>query len=217
MSTRPRTDRLLEMLAVFLLGTATVATAWCGFQAAVWSGNSDDYRLEATQTRIEASRLYSEATTAAAYDASIVARYADAYRSKDKGLMAFYRASLIRPDFLPVVDRWEAIARAGKTPPNLLEDKAYREALLQPFQEAEAKTAELDAASDAAGSTADSYVLMTVMLAMGLFFAGVTSSFQYRPAKLFLMAACVLVISIAATRIVSLPVDVSSIPLFANR
>lgn len=202
----PRGDRLMEILAVVLLGIATVGTAWCGFQASMWSGIDDDAKLAATQSRIEASRLFNTSTTAAAYDATMVARYAEAFRAQDDKLMAFYRRTLIRKQFLPVLDRWVALVERGDAPPNLMDDQQYLDLIMGPYQKAEARTAELDAVSDKAGTTANTYVLMTLLLAMSLFFAGVTSSFKYPVVRLMLLAACAFTISIAAMRIVNLPI-----------
>jgi hypothetical protein len=212
----PRGDRLLEILAVVLLGIATVGTAWCGFQSSMWNGIDDDSKLAATQARIESSRIYNTSTTAAAYDATMVARYAEAYRADDKKLMAFYRRTLVRKEFLPVLDRWVAMADRGQTPPNLMQDKQYLELIMGPYQKAEARTAELDAASDSAGTIANTYVLMTLLLAMALFFAGVTSSFRYPVVRLMLLAACMFTIAIAAIRIVDLPIASTSWDFFTK-
>ena len=37
-STRRKSRSGLELMAVFLLGVGSVATAWCGFQASQWNG-----------------------------------------------------------------------------------------------------------------------------------------------------------------------------------
>ena len=44
-------DRLLQLIAVVLLGITTVGTAWCGFQAARWNGQSGDLNGVASEQR----------------------------------------------------------------------------------------------------------------------------------------------------------------------
>lgn len=189
-----------------LLGIATVGTAWCGYQSAMWNGTADDLNLEAAESRIESSRLFSLATQQASYDASMIARYSDAYQAKQERRMAFYRESLIRPQFLPILDKWQAQADRGEFPENLLEDEQYQALVLGDYLASEAKGASLDATAQAAGTTGDSYVMMTVLLAISLFFAGVTTSFTVPGVRMVLLAGCLLIVGVAAARIVDLPI-----------
>ena len=48
--------------------------------------------------------------------------------------------------------------------------------------------------------------MTTILLAVALFFAGVTSSFQYAPARVFLIILALGTIAIAASRLADLPV-----------
>jgi hypothetical protein len=202
----PVGDRLVELIAVILLGIATVGTAWCGYQASRWNGESADLAREAINDRIEASRLYGLGVQAVAYDAGMIAEYAQAFRSSDDGLLRFYRQSLIRPGLIPLLDAWEADVEAGRAPPNLLTDQEYLDEQLGPYREAEARATATEADSDAAGRTANQYILTTLFLATSLFLSGVTSSFESRFVRLLLLFGAGLAILLAATRLVDLPV-----------
>jgi hypothetical protein len=46
----------------------------------------------------------------------------------------------------------------------------------------------------------------TILLAMALFFAGVTSSFRYRPARMLLVVAAIASVALAAVRMADLPI-----------
>ena len=118
-------SRLLEIIAVLLLGITTVGTAWCGYQASQWSGEQGDLAREASDQRVEASRLFGLASQRVSYDANLIGRYAEATQSGNTTLAQFYRTNLVRPDFLPVLDQWQTQVRAGQTPTNLFEDPAY--------------------------------------------------------------------------------------------
>ena len=178
-----------------LLGVATVGTAWCGYQASKWNGTEGDLARAASDTRVESTRLFTLATQAVSYDATFVATYAQAYQQKNTALMTFYRASLMRPAFAPVLDEWEAEVKAGRTPANLLTDQVYLDAQYASYREAAAKSEALTVASDAAGRNAEDFVLTTLLFAIALFFAGVTSSFRYRSVRIILLMGAVLAIA----------------------
>jgi len=202
-----RGDRLIEIVAVLMLGVATVGSAWCGYQASQWNGKQDDEARAATDARVEASRQFGLATQKVAYDASMVAQYAQAFIDGNTKLTDFYRSTLFRPDFLPVVQRWEDQVRAGGTPPtNLFQDPQYLTDVFTDYTKAQA-TADADTAkASEAGSLGDDYVLTTLLLASALFFAGVTTSFRMRVPRLMLLAAAGLIIAYAASRLVTLDV-----------
>src|SRR3954454_6357268 len=51
-----RAERRLELSAVLLLALTTLATAWCGYQAARWSGEQAEHFARASATRIKAQQ-----------------------------------------------------------------------------------------------------------------------------------------------------------------
>ncbi|HEX6888414.1 MAG TPA: hypothetical protein VF143_09930 [Candidatus Nanopelagicales bacterium] len=199
-------DRFLEILAVVLLGLATVGTAWCGLQASLWNGDQGELANAAGVQRIEASRLFGLATQTIAYDASTIEAYAGAVLDGDERAQEFYRTSLMRPGLLPFLEQWQAQMQSGGTPPNLITDPEYLAALQGDYQAAEAKSQELGAQAEEAGRTGDSYILTTVLLAVALFFAGVTSSFRYPIVRTALLTGSVLAIASATARLIDLPI-----------
>ncbi|HEY5116608.1 MAG TPA: hypothetical protein VIJ00_13885 [Nakamurella sp.] len=199
-------DRLLEIIAVLVLGITTVGTAWCGYQASQWNGKQSDLARESSDDRVEAGRLFGLASQKVAYDSSIVAQYATAAQAGKTGLLEFYRKTLVRPDFLPVLNRWEAEVKAGGTPTSLFQDTDYLTQQFGDYRAAANSSEEATLASQAAGVTGDAYVVTTILLAVGLFFAGVTSSFRYRPAQIMMLILAVGTVAVAASRLAELPV-----------
>ncbi len=202
----PGADRLIEIVAVLLLGITTIGTAWCGYQAAQWSGRSGDLVRVAAEQHIESARLFGLATQRVSYDSQIVAQYAEAKSAGNTRLMQFYRHSLIRPAFLPILDRWVATVDAGELPTGLTEDPEYIASQLTDYQKAVQLAGDSTRASQEAGETADAYVATTILLAAALFFAGVTASFRYRPARTLLLIAAVGTVAVAASRLAALPI-----------
>lgn len=203
---KPRSHRLLEIIAVLILGVTTVGTAWCGYQASQWNGEQSDLARASSDDRVEASRLFGLATQKMAYDSSIITNYAVAAQEGNTQLLDFYRKSLVRPDFVPTLDKWIAEVRAGGTPTSLFTDSTYLDQQFGDYKAAVDKAEQATQASQAAGDTANGYVVTTILLAVALFFAGVTSSFQYAPARVFLIILALGTIAIAASRLADLPV-----------
>ncbi len=198
-------DRLLEIVAVLLLAVATLGTAWCGYQSSQWNGVQTDLARQSSDQRVEANRQFGLATQKVAYDSTLIADYAQAVQAGNSTLAKFYRDSLIRPEFLPQLDALEQQFRAGQKV-NIFTDPAYLKVQFQQYNDAAAKSEDLSVASQEAGNTADEYVLTTILLAVALFFAGVTSSFRYRPARALLIVMALGTIAVAASRLAGLPV-----------
>jgi hypothetical protein len=194
------------MLAVLMLGIATIGTAWCGYQASRWNSEQAALAREASDLRVEANRQFGLATQGVLYDANIVSQYAAALSDGDTRLQEFLKTTLIRADFLPVLERWEQAVDAGDRPPRLLEDRAYLDAQLAGFEQTQATAEARDVESSEAGDTADEYVLMTLLLATALFFAGVTTSFKVPAARLILLTLAALAIAYSLSRIATLAV-----------
>jgi len=199
-------ERLIEIIAVLLLGIATVGTAWCGYQSSQWNGAQTDLARESSDERVEASRLFGLATQKIAYDANIVAQYAQAVVQGDDRLAQFYRQNLVRPPFLPLLDEWQAEIAAGQAPTSLFQDQAYLDTQFGEYQKAVDSAEALSQQSQQASETSNEYVITTILLAIALFFAGVTSSFRYQPARVFLVLLAVGTVAVAAVRLADLPI-----------
>ena len=202
----PLTDRFLELIAVLLLGITTIGTAWCGFQAARWNGHSGDLTGVAAAQRIEGSRLFGLATQRVTYDSMVVAKYAEASQQGNVKLQQFYRQSVVRPPFLPILDRWEAAAKAGEPNVGVFEDKDYLAEQFADYNKTVVAAEESARESREADDLAEAYVGTTILLAVALFFAGVTSSFLSRFARILLLITATGAVAVAASRIAVLPI-----------
>jgi hypothetical protein len=155
---------------------------------------------------VEASRLFGLATQKIAYDANIVSQYAQAIVQGDDNLAQFYRKNLVRPPFLPLLDEWQAEIAAGGAPTSLFQDQEYLDTQFGEYQTAVDQAEALSQQSQQASATSDEYVITTILLAIALFFAGVTSSFRYQPARVFLVLLAVGTVAVAAVRLADLPI-----------
>lgn len=201
-----RGNRLLEVTAVCILAVATLGSAWCAYQAAQWNGESTRLARSSSESRLEASRLFALATQTISYDTNTIGLYATAVASGDEVLADFYLDALVREAATPIVERWSDDIDRGRSPTPLLDDDEYLGDLLAPYEEASARAERASLGASDAGETANSYVLATVLLAVSLFFAGVTSSFRMRTVKIVLLAAAGFALAFAAANIADLDV-----------
>jgi hypothetical protein len=198
----------MEILAVVLLGVATIGSAWCGYQASRWNSDESERAREASDLQLEAARQFGLATQTISYDSNMAAQYARAVVEDDERLQQFYRETLIRPDFLPILDQWQASAEEGNGPPsNLFEDEDYIDAELSDYRETQARAQAKSTEGEEASTNADDYVLTTLLLASALFFAGLTTSFRVRGAQLLLIFGSGVLLAYAAARLIDAPVS----------
>ncbi len=198
--------RLVEVVAVILLGIATVGSAFCAYESTRWNTREGDLERDASTSRVEANRLFSLGTQTIMYDTTVVTQYAAALSAGDQRLVDFYLTSLVRPKFLPIIDEWTTQVRNGETPANLLSNQAYVDEQLAGYTKADAAAEGFTLEAGQASEHADAFVLTALLLAVSLFFAGVTSSFRVTFARLLLLIGAVVTLAIAAGRIADLPI-----------
>ena len=202
-----RRSRGFEIVAVLLLGVATLGSAWCGYQASRWNGQESRLTSEASNEQVEGARLFGLATP----DRELRQHRRGAVRgSRRPPATRACRTSTARrssgPTSCPRSSTGRRRSRPGGNPGNLLEDEEYRNEQLADYEASQARAEALSAESREAGNTADDFILLTVLFASALFFAGVTTSFRLRSAQALLLLAAGLIIAYAAARLADLPV-----------
>ena len=111
--TTSRGDRLLEIIAVLLLAVTTSERRGVATSPPQWNGAQTDLARASSDERVEAARRFGLATQKVAYDSGLVAQYAQAVQAGNTKLADFYKKTLVRPDFLPLLEQWEAEVAAG--------------------------------------------------------------------------------------------------------
>ena len=202
----PRASRLIEIVTVVLLAVATVGSAWSAYQVARWNGTETDEARTSGSLRIDASREYSLATQIVAYDAAAVGQFGQAVGAGNEDLQEFLRATIIRSGFEPILQQWRDEIDAGMVPTNLLENDDYLQELFAKSDQLDADSLAAAQRSEEAGDNADGYVRLTLFFATALFFAGITASFSSRTARIMLLSAAGVTVTIAIGMLISYPV-----------
>ena len=96
--------------------------------------------------------------------------------------------------------------KAGKPNVGVFEDKDYLAEQFADYNKTVAAAEQAGRESQEADDTAEAYVGTTILLAVALFFAGVTSSFLSRFARILLLIAATGAVAVAAARIATLPI-----------
>jgi hypothetical protein len=180
-----RAERRLELGAVLLLALTTLVTAWCGYQAARWSGEQSDNFARASATRIKAQQAGTRAGQLRIDDLLYFDGWLDARRAGDRGLESIYRRRF-RPEFVPAFRAW--LEQRPFTNPRAISGPLY----MPEYRSRDlAVSAKLDAAADGlyedgsgAKRNGDRYVLATVFFAAVLFFAGISLRLDWRPLRI---------------------------------
>jgi hypothetical protein len=183
-----RSEKRLEIVATLLLSVAAVATAWSGYQAALWDGIQSSNYTQASASRTKAAQNHLESNQDRIIDLDLLENFLNAEAMGESQLADFYRTRF-RDEFRPAFEAW--VALQPRTNPN-----APRSPLQMPQYQlvAEAEAAELNAQAEAkflageeANTTSDTYVATTLFFASVLFFAAISERFEFRTARIVLL------------------------------
>jgi hypothetical protein len=101
-------ERWLEFSAVVLLSLATLATAWSGYQAALWSGLQSQNYSQASALRVRAGEQSVRGGQLQIGDLVLVNGWFNAIESGNPKLASDYRRRF-RPAFQPIFNAWLAL------------------------------------------------------------------------------------------------------------
>ena len=186
--TRYRRERRFEIITTVILAFAALATAWSGYQAALWDGiQSSDY-TQASGMRTNAAQKYTEANQYRIGDMLVFQGYIEAKAIGDERLAEFYHQRY-RDEFEVAFDAW--IAQDPLNNPDAPDSPLALDEY-EPAVEVQAKelTAQADATfaeGEEANTYSDVFTLATVLFAAALFFSAISERFEVVPARVTLL------------------------------
>jgi hypothetical protein len=199
-------ERRLELGAVLLLAFATLATAWCGFQAASWSGHLSEHFARQSGTHVESAQAAMRAGDLRIDDQQYFDGWLDARSTGNTKLAAIYRRRF-RAEFVPAFEAWMAQKPfSGHVEiPGPFYMPQYRSAELERSEKLDAIAEEQFAEGTRAKTNADRYILATVFMAAVLFFAGISLRLDWRRLQIAVLGmACALLVG-GVAYVISLP------------
>lgn len=189
------------------MALATVATAWCAYQSAEWGGEQAFLLGESQRAGREASLQSTLAAQQRALDVAVFMEWVGAVATGNDRQQKFYEARF-SDHLAKAVEAWRAtepLTRPG-APPHPFAMAEYKV-----VQDARAKAAAAESAEkwqlareyDANG---DRYVLLTVLFASVLFFAGIAEKFESGGVQVAVLAMGSVVFLLAFGTMLTYPV-----------
>jgi hypothetical protein len=202
-----RTD-WIELVAAFLLAFATIMAAWSAYQSTRWSGNQANAASEAGALRAEANRASSIFAAQVGIDVQLWTLWLEQAAVDNKSGQDFV-AERYRDEFKPAFEAWLALVPEGEPPPGTpFELDVYAPAEEAKAQDALAAADEKSAEAREANQLGDNFVLMAVIMASVLFFAGVGTKFKGRGVRLVMISLAGALFIGGFIIILSLPQDI---------
>lgn len=166
-----------NLVAAVILSLATLASAWCGFQASSWNSIYSTESRTANGARLEAGRQSDIADRQLSSDLLIFTTWLEA---EIKGYAALAREVELRfrDHFRPAFDAWRAepAGADGHLPEGTPFERAeYVLPTQAAADEGNARAAAALGAADIAGAASSRYVLTSVLFASVLFLAGIAA------------------------------------------
>jgi len=199
---------LFEPIALVLLSLATVGTAWCSYEAAVWGAiGQRTMNLSAVSGR-GAARDEIKAVQVATVDVLLFSHYIDARFNSNEVLASFY-SNRFRAEAGQAFQAWLATRPFEDTnaPLHPFVPSLYKPVLLADAGRLQDESQQLWKRSVEAGRNGRSYVLVTVLLASALFCGGVAAKFDALWMRRSVLALGLAAIVFACQRLVQLPIQ----------
>lgn len=202
-------DRL-ELVAGLILAMAAVIAAWSAYQNARWGGHQAAATSMAATLRTTAAQATSIAAAELDVDVQSFVAWLGAAASGDTVTADAFRERM-RDPFKPVFDQWLLTAAPGEIPPGTPMDAPDYDAMASEGTALAVRANELAdeeiAKAANANQTGDNFVLVTVIMAMVLFFAGIATRFGDRRVRRGLVALAGVLLVGGSLFMLSLPVS----------
>jgi hypothetical protein len=197
-------NQWVEPVAALLMALATLSTAWCSFESAAWTRQSNRLMNEFNTLERKAGLLSLQGMQQATIQTAMFTELLAARQAGNEQLANFYVARF-PPELRKAYDAWLAQKpfenpNADPHPfvPNLYEMRGSREAA-----DASAKAAKSQRDAGRAGSISGQYLANTVLFATVLFFANASAKFEQRRVRVvaFIFAVAVFLFAVLRTAI----------------
>jgi len=197
----------VEPVTALLMALATLSTAWCSYQSAAWTRQSNRLMNEFNTLERRAGLLSVQGMQQATIHTAMFMELLAAQQAGNEKLVNFY-AQRFPPDVRKAYDAWLAqnpFENPSADPhpfvPNLYEPRGTREAA-----DATTKAASRQEEARNAGNVSGQYLANTVLFATVLFFASASGKFEQQRVRTVAFLFAVAVFLFALVRTAMLPI-----------
>jgi len=195
-----------EPVVAILMGAGTLATAWCSYQSSLWSGRGSDQSARADKLDREAAAMHLESQQVEAAHLQLVCEAIDARIKGDEKLGKFY-TDRMAGELKPAWNKWIALDpfNTPSAPPNPFAPGLYQPRFHDEIRQARAEATQAVAEANTGSAHASSYLRLTVLPAIVLFFAGSATTFDQRRVRHGALGFAIALAVYAFIRIAMLP------------
>jgi len=202
-----RFDRRIEFVSAILLALATVCTAWCGYQAARWGGEQTTHYFEAMSAALQSAQLTNQSNQVAAVYIDIFVEWSAAVSQGDQALADFLYQRF-PPELKTTVDAW--LETEPLDNPNAPASPfVMPEFDLWEFTETDRLNQvadELFRQASRENEISDQYILLTVIFASVLFFAGISGKFESQLIDVGMLAFAIILFLVGVVVLFTYPI-----------
>ena len=220
-----RLDRRFELFEAIILSIAAVLAAWTGFQSAKWSGVQANSYSQAGASRVESTKAATLAGQETTIDVISFTQWLQAAEAEgllagpvdpnaayvpDSNVLSGFLYQRFRPEFAVAVNAWVATHPRTNTdaPPTPFAMPEYQVAATADAARLEQQAEDQAAMARRANQRSDNYVLMTIVFATVLFFAGISSKMDTFRARALLLGVGTTLLVVAIVVVLSFPKNV---------
>jgi hypothetical protein len=202
-----RRINILELISTILLAIATLASAWCAYQATRWSGVQSVYFSQSAIMRAEAARKTNVETQLVGIDVGMFVLYDEALSRGDKPQadLLFQRFS---PELKAATGAWLK-TRPQKNPDAPPSPFAMKEYFIKESKKTRAlivKAEDLFEKAKKAKLTGDDYIFLAILFEVVLLFSSVGMKFKSLRMKALLLSISAAIYVVGIIILVSYPV-----------
>ncbi len=206
---KQKIQRIIEIVILVLLATATVASAWCVYEASAWGNVQMENVGSISLSQAQSIRLTNDDNTLRTIDVNMFLSWVQA-ASENQTVRMVFLEDRFRDEFRPAFNEWQQGAKPGEVPPGT--PFSLQSYSLETGRELEQLKLNMSASLDnvrEANANSDSYVLTTVFGALVLFFAGVAGKWKWPVITLIFIAIAMIFLVIVLQRVFTLPVIIT--------
>ena len=197
-----RHEAAIEIGEAFLLALVAIATAWSGYQSALWDGRSVKLYGTSSRIRISATQNTTRGGQQQLYDATTFNFWLQAKLTGKKELARDYEKRF-RPEYRPAFHAWLATDpfTNASAPAGPIFMPQYHNALSERGARLNTRASEVFEQGVSARETGEKYVRTTVLLAMVLFLIALSQRFGLFKLRVGLLCVSLVLLGIALTAI----------------
>ena len=202
------TERWLEVISTILLAVVAVATAWSGYQSARWSGVQADNYVLASGTRVESDKASTQGGQERLYDVMLFNNWLNAYTNHQAELTSIYEHRF-RDEFRPAFAAWIATDPFNNSaaPAGPLFMSEYHIAANDKADALEQDAQGYIEVARTANQRSDNYVLVTVFLAVVLFFVAIAQRFNWPVIQIAVLSVALAMLLLGIYNLATFPIQ----------